>query len=152
MTDISPQASAAYEAWLATPEGQAAVNAPAAAVPAGIIPPPPPAAVADPPAAPAAAPAIDYAELAKALVSAGAVPTSEAPAAPAPIGTKDPVPTNQFVKGNIVKHEYDSPYDGQVTRYGIVIDVLADEGAGARSSVAWFEDPSSIGDQYLSAV
>ena len=153
MTDASTT-NPAFEAWLATPEGQAAANAPAPAttVTSTTEIPPPPAPVPDAAAPAAPAPVIDYAALAEALKAAGAVPSADAaPAAPAQ--AKDPVTENQFVKGSIVKHEWDDAYDGPSERYGIVVATYPDQGTGAASAIAWFDGPSGpIGDQYLTAV
>jgi hypothetical protein len=153
MTTEADDANArAYQAWLATPDGQAAVNAtqpvaPAAPAATTIGGAPAPAAPAAPEAQPAA---IDYAALAAEIVKAGGVPTA---AAPAPVEAKPPSPVNLFAKGNLVVHEWNDPYDGPSKRMGIVVDTTPDEGSGASSSVAWLDGPSGpIGDQNLSAV
>jgi len=155
MTDAN---TVAYQAWLATPDGQRAVmeananaGAPQAAVAGGPAPAPaavgPAAAVPPGPAQPAA---IDYDELAAAIVKAGGVPTN---APKQPVEAKPPVPQNLFQKGSIVAHTWDDPIDGPSKRLGIVVDTHPDEGSGAASSVAWLDGPSGpIGDQNLSAV
>ena len=89
---------------------------------------------------------IDQAVAAGASSGSGAAPAAAAePATP-------PSPVNLFNKGNLVTFSWNDAYDGPRTRYGIVVDTLADEGAGARSIVAWFEDVSGpIGDHQLAA-
>lgn len=116
--------------------------------------PAPPPAPPAPPAAAEASPGIDYkalaAELAPLLTPPGAVAqaAATAPAAPA----APPAPVNLFEKGQVVSYTYTTPYDGEVTRHGIVIETLPDEGAGARSAVAWFDHVSGpIGDNELEA-
>lgn len=151
MSVVDPHA-AAYEAWLATPEGAAAVNAQNAtpAVPAA---PEAPAAVlgeaAPVPAAPAP-PGIDYKALAAAIAEHQA---TAAPAAPVAATTAPTSPVNLFTKGSIVEHAYEDPYDGPTSKVGVVLDVLPDEGSGAQSIIGWFGSVSSpIGDHLLTAV
>ncbi len=106
------------------------------------------------PAAPAsAAPGIDYAELARQLVALGLVQTPAPSTNPTP-AEKPPVAANLWVKGQLVSYGYADHYAGgaTLTRYGIVVETLPDEGAGARSVVAWFDGVSGpIGDQLLEA-
>jgi hypothetical protein len=64
-----------------------------------------------------------------------------------------PSPTNLFQKGNLVVHRWIDHHDGPSERTGIVVDTLEDEGAGARSVVAWLGPKSGpIGDHELTAV
>ncbi|MGA2835504.1 MAG: hypothetical protein ABSF84_02795 [Acidimicrobiales bacterium] len=147
--------TAAYQAWLATPAGQAAINAQQVAAGAHAAAPVAPAAPAAPmavaPAPAAAAPTIDYDALAQALVKAGAVPTSAA--APAPAPESPPSPVNLFTPGQIVTHTWNDVYSGKVeTRKGIVIEIQPDAGSGATSVIGWFAGVSGpIGDQNLTA-
>jgi hypothetical protein len=148
----------AYAAWLATPEGQAAVAAAAgpvppapvavAQVPSAPAAPVAPAAVPEPPAA--AAPPLDYAQLAKEMGKLG-LKVTEGPKTPAE--AKPPSPKNLFTPGQIVTHQWEDPYDGASSRTGIVVATQPDEGSGASSSIAWFSGVSGpIGDQNLSGV
>lgn len=104
------------------------------------------------PASPATpAPALDYGELARALIAQGAVPGAPAPAE---VPAKAPVGQNLFTKGQLVTHTAVDHYAGgrPVTTYGLVLDTLPDEGAGARSVVLWLgSTPAVIGDHELEA-
>lgn len=117
---------------------------------------------APPPTAPAPAQPADVAPLTAAdipaIVAAVAkalpqVPAAAAQAAAAAVPEPPTSPTNLFEKGQLVSYSYVSPYDGEVTRHGLVLDVLPDDGvAGARSTVAWFNEVSGpIGDHLLAA-
>jgi hypothetical protein len=115
--------------------------------------PPPPAAPA-----PAAAPATtlspaDIAAIASAVVAQSAPPQPATAAAAAAAAEPPPTsPVNLFTKGQLVTFTYADPYDGETTRYGIVVETLPDEGAGARSVLAWFDAVSGpIGDHFLAA-
>lgn len=110
----------------------------------------PPVSAASASPAATAPPTIDYAALAKELAPLLTPAAPAAPAAPAP--ANPPSPTNLFDKGNIVAYKWDDHYDGPSSRYGIVVATLPDEGAGARSIVAWFDSVSGpIGDHDLTA-
>jgi hypothetical protein len=122
--------------------------------------PPAPVEPAAAPPAPAAAPEpaparnltdADVAALASAL--AASTPSTTG-GAPAPAASPEPPtsPENLFTKGQVVTLTRTDYYDGETTRYGMVVDTLPDEGAGARSILAWFDDVSGpIGDHLLSA-
>jgi hypothetical protein len=170
--------AAAFEAFLATPAGQAAISAappapivtgpvdqaapaaPVAAAPVVATAAPAPAApVAPAPVddAPAPAPAaaavqpIDYNQLAAALVQAGfaAGPPAEPVAAP----LNPPSPVNLFTKGQLVTYSWLDHYDGPSSKAGIVLDVIPDAGSGAASVIGWFSGISGpIGDHEISAV
>lgn len=104
------------------------------------------------PAAPTLSPA-DIAAIA-AAVAAQSAPAQPAVAAAAAAAAEAPPtsPVNLFTKGQLVTFTYADPYDGATTRYGIVVDTLPDEGAGARSILAWFDAVSGpIGDHFLAA-
>lgn len=107
---------------------------------------------------PEPAPVVDDGPSNAELLAAVANLTARLDATPGtPAGEPEPEPEplteNAFAKGNIVVHTYVSPYDGEVSRYGIVVDTLPDEGAGARSVIAWFDGVSGpMGDQFLAAV
>ena len=79
-------------------------------------------------------------------------PVSDAAPAPA----NPPSKTNLFAKGTLVAHRFWDSYDERtVTRYGVVVEVLAAEGENgfARSRVAWFSSASGpIGDHELEEV
>ena len=97
--------------------------------------------------------AADIAAIAQQVVAASA-PVSPADAAAAAAAAPAPAtsPVNLFTKGQVVTYTWADPYDGETTRYGIVVETLPDEGAGARSIVAWFQDVSGpIGDHLLTA-
>ena len=117
-------------------------NEPPAAPPAAPVPPAAPLTAADIPAIVAA--------VAKALPQ---VPAAAAQAAAAAVPEPPTSPVNLFEKGQLVVYSYFSPYDGEVTRHGLVVDVVPDDGvAGARSTVAWFNEVSGpIGDHLLAA-
>jgi hypothetical protein len=106
-------AGAAFQAWLATPAGQAAVNAAAQEVP---LP------------APAAAPDLFPTE-------PEPVPVPEA----APAASTAPAPV--FVKGQVVVHAWDDPIDGASTRYGLVLGYDT-TGDAPRAVVGWLAGPS----------
>lgn len=122
-----------------------------------------PTTIGTPPPAPAAAPApaqpgptlnaADIAAIAQAVVASSAPAQPAAAAAAAAAAEAPPTsPVNLFTKGQLVTFTYADPYDGETTRYGIVVDTLPDEGAGARSVLAWFDAVSgTIGDHFLAA-
>jgi hypothetical protein len=115
-------------------------------------PPAPPAAPAAPAAPVLTLTAADIAAIAS-QIAATQAPVSPADAAAAaaaaPVQTS---PVNLFTNGQVVKFVYADPYDGETTRYGMVVDTLPDEGAGARSILAWFDAVSGpIGDHLLAA-
>jgi hypothetical protein len=120
----------------------------------GTAPPAPgaPAAAAPAAAAPPTLNAADIAAIAQAVVAQSA-PAQPAVAAAAAAAEAPPTsPVNLFTKGQLVTFTYADPYDGETTRYGIVVDTLPDEGAGARSILAWFDAVSGpIGDHFLAA-
>jgi hypothetical protein len=108
------------------------------------------------PAAPSPAPATDPAVMALLEQLVAKVQGLEAaqPAAAAPeIPDNPPSDVNLFAKGHVVRYAWNDPYDGPSERFGLVVDTLPDEGAGARSVVAWFANASGpIGDHLLTAV
>jgi hypothetical protein len=116
----------------------------------------PPAPAPAAPAAPAAAgPTLSQADIAAIAQAVAAQSAPAQPAVAAAAAAAEPPPTspvNLFTKGQLVTFTYADPYDGETTRYGIVVDTLPDEGAGARSVLAWFDAVSGpIGDHFLAA-
>ncbi len=71
--------------------------------------------------------------------AAGAPLPPPAPAAEVPSGAADPssaAPAAPLAVGQIVKHTYDSPYDGLVTKFGLVVEYDT-AGEVPRAAVAW---------------
>jgi hypothetical protein len=119
------------------------------ATPSGVIPPAP----TEPAAQPATMTQADAALVAAELVKLMPAPAAGTVPATTPVPTSPPSPVNLFAKGNIVEYVWDDHYDGRSSRVGIVVDVIADDGTGAKSVVAWFEHVSGpIGDHELTAV
>lgn len=104
-----------------------------------------------PPAAPSPMLTVDQArELVDAAVASALAQVGQ-PAAPAPEPAKPVAETNRFSVGQMVGYTAFDPYDGVTrTRYGFVVETFANEGAGARSAIAWLGEPSGpIGDEQL---
>ncbi|HEX3948077.1 MAG TPA: hypothetical protein VHW47_10240 [Acidimicrobiales bacterium] len=151
---ITPPATAAP---VATPIGTVpAESAPAVALPtAPAVAPVPAVATPATPGTPAATDvnAAMLAAIQSLTAEVAAMKASQPVAAPAvDIPVNPPSPVNLFEKGQLVSHTYLDPYDGPTTNYGIVVDILPTEGAGARSVIAWFGGISGpLGDQFLTA-
>jgi hypothetical protein len=157
MSDVS---TTALDPTTGLPVVTTAPVAPVAPVTATTAPPTPIAPVAPSSPAPAAvetapAPATDLTALLAEIQSLRSEIQAAKPAAPAvEVPANPPSPTNLFTKGQIVRFAWDDPYDGPSEKFGLVIDTLPDEGAGARSRLAWFGGGASgpIGDHTLTAV
>jgi hypothetical protein len=91
-----------------------------------------------PPAAPEAE-SVSVAQLLAALpamiASAVAAQLPAPPATPSTPAAKPDKPA--FAAGIPVSHSYDGP-EGEIRRYGVVLDALHDEGVPDRNIVAWF--------------
>lgn len=86
--------------------------------------------------------------------TAATAPAASAPAA-APADSAPPAAAAPaFAVGNLVSHSWEDTYDGECTRYGLVVAVHPDEGEGkpARVSVAWLEGPAVMSPELLAGV